>query len=49
MAANKSSKKSGLTNEKKKKIVKWFWIAFSAPFALLFLFITAVILFADLP
>lgn len=49
MAAKKSSKKSGLTNEKKKKIVKWFWIAFSAPFALLFLFITAVILFADLP
>ena len=48
MAAKKAKKKA-LTTEKKKKIVKWFWIAFSAPFALLFLFISAVILFADLP
>ncbi len=38
-----------MKEETKKKIIKWCWIAFASPFAVLFLLLLAVTLFADLP
>ena len=38
-----------MKDETKKKITKWFWILFMAPFALLTLLLLAVWAFADIP
>ena len=38
-----------MTEEKKKKITKWFWIIITAPFALVILLLLLVALFAKIP
>ena len=38
-----------MTEEKKKKIVKWFWILFATPFVALLFLLLLVMIFADIP
>ena len=38
-----------MTDEKKKKIIKWYWILLTAPFAALLLLLCVVWAFADIP
>ena len=38
-----------MTDEKKKKIIKWYWILLTAPFLALFILLCIVWAFADIP
>ena len=49
MNVEKEKSEGLISKAKKKLIIRWFWIAFSAPFILLAALLASVALFADLP